>query len=162
MKMYTCPMHPEVQSDKPGKCPKCGMTLIEKDEQSHRGTESMQHTSHTPKENTNHGQGVLYTCPMDPDVMQDAPGNCPKCGMKLVPMTSEHEGHEDHASMERDFKRRFFITLPFVILSILLSRMIQMWLGLDLAIPGQELLLFAIGTFVFFNLNSAFNNVVIN
>ncbi|KKR42789.1 MAG: Copper-transporting P-type ATPase [Candidatus Daviesbacteria bacterium GW2011_GWC2_40_12] len=150
MKMYTCPMHPEVQSDKPGKCPKCGMTLIEKDEQSHRGTESMQHTSHTPKENTNHGQGVLYTCPMDPDVMQDAPGNCPKCGMKLVPMTSEHEGHEDHASMERDFKRRFFITLPFVILSILLSRMIQMWLGLDLAIPGQELLLFAIGTFIFF------------
>ncbi|HCE30956.1 ATPase [Candidatus Daviesbacteria bacterium RIFCSPHIGHO2_01_FULL_40_24] len=87
---------------------------------------------------------------MDPDVMQDAPGNCPKCGMKLVPMTSEHEGHEDHASMERDFKRRFFITLPFVILSILLSRMIQMWLGLDLAIPGQELLLFAIGTFIFF------------
>jgi hypothetical protein len=28
--IYTCPMHPEVQSDKPGKCPKCGMTLVEK------------------------------------------------------------------------------------------------------------------------------------
>ncbi len=25
---YTCPMHPEVQSDQPGKCPSCGMTLI--------------------------------------------------------------------------------------------------------------------------------------
>jgi transcription initiation factor IIE alpha subunit len=25
---YTCPMHPEVISDKPGKCPKCGMTLV--------------------------------------------------------------------------------------------------------------------------------------
>jgi hypothetical protein len=24
---YTCPMHPEVTSDKPGKCPKCGMSL---------------------------------------------------------------------------------------------------------------------------------------
>ncbi len=27
---YTCPMHPEVVSDKPGKCPKCGMDLVEK------------------------------------------------------------------------------------------------------------------------------------
>lgn len=26
---YTCPMHPEVKSDKPGKCPKCGMSLVE-------------------------------------------------------------------------------------------------------------------------------------
>ncbi len=28
--VYTCPMHPEVTSDKPGKCPKCGMTLVKK------------------------------------------------------------------------------------------------------------------------------------
>jgi hypothetical protein len=28
--IYTCSMHPEVQTDKPGKCPKCGMQLIEK------------------------------------------------------------------------------------------------------------------------------------
>ena len=28
--IYTCPMHPEVQSDKPGKCPKCGMNLEKK------------------------------------------------------------------------------------------------------------------------------------
>lgn len=27
---YTCPMHPEVQSDQPGKCPKCGMQLVPK------------------------------------------------------------------------------------------------------------------------------------
>jgi len=25
-----------------------------------------------------------YTCPMHPEVVQDSPGNCPKCGMKLV------------------------------------------------------------------------------
>ena len=30
VKTYTCPMHPEVRSDKPGKCPKCGMELVEK------------------------------------------------------------------------------------------------------------------------------------
>lgn len=27
---YTCPMHPEVVTDKPGNCPKCGMVLVEK------------------------------------------------------------------------------------------------------------------------------------
>lgn len=29
--VYTCPMHPEVISDKPGKCPKCGMNLVVKE-----------------------------------------------------------------------------------------------------------------------------------
>ncbi len=29
---YTCPMHPEVVANKPGKCPKCGMALVEKKE----------------------------------------------------------------------------------------------------------------------------------
>jgi len=29
-KTYVCPMHPEVTSDKPGECPKCSMTMVEK------------------------------------------------------------------------------------------------------------------------------------
>ena len=36
----------------------------------------------------------MYTCPMDSDVVKDAPGKCPKCGLDLVPMDSlKHEGH---------------------------------------------------------------------
>jgi uncharacterized membrane protein len=30
MTQYTCPMHPEVVQNSPGKCPKCGMDLVEK------------------------------------------------------------------------------------------------------------------------------------
>ncbi|CAN5279728.1 hypothetical protein BH09BAC5_BH09BAC5_24660 [soil metagenome] len=39
---YTCPMHPEVISDKPGSCPKCGMDL-EKVESGHEHTDSTMH-----------------------------------------------------------------------------------------------------------------------
>lgn len=34
--IYTCPMHPEVQMEKPGKCPKCGMELVKKPVREHR------------------------------------------------------------------------------------------------------------------------------
>ncbi|PYJ58007.1 MAG: hypothetical protein DME82_00865, partial [Verrucomicrobia bacterium] len=30
-----------------------------------------------------------YTCPMHPEVITDHPGNCPKCGMKLVPLSEK-------------------------------------------------------------------------
>jgi hypothetical protein len=30
--------------------------------------------------------GIVYTCPMHPEVRMDKPGNCPKCGMKLQPV----------------------------------------------------------------------------
>lgn len=37
-----------------------------------------------PEPATNVNAAVKYTCPMHPEVVQDAAGNCPKCGMKLV------------------------------------------------------------------------------
>ncbi len=65
---YTCPMHPEVTSDKAGKCPKCGMFLEAK------ATER-----------------TIYACPMHPDVASDKPGKCPKCGMNLEKKTVKTE-----------------------------------------------------------------------
>lgn len=34
-------------------------------------------------------QGFLNTCPMHPEIVQDKPGNCPICGMNLVPVKNE-------------------------------------------------------------------------
>ena len=39
--VYTCTMHPEVQLDKPGKCPKCGMTLVKKTDAKKKQAEKM-------------------------------------------------------------------------------------------------------------------------
>lgn len=38
-----------------------------------------------------HGQAQEYTCPMHPQIIRDAPGKCPICGMDLVPKTSNKE-----------------------------------------------------------------------
>lgn len=40
--IYTCPMHPEVQSPKPGKCPKCGMTLVKQKQKAPAKQEQVQ------------------------------------------------------------------------------------------------------------------------
>ena len=77
--VYTCPMHPDVVSDVPGRCPRCGMKLL---------------ASVAPGG---------YVCPMHPDVVSDTPDHCLRCGMKLLPAavvghaTGHHGGSHEHA-----------------------------------------------------------------
>ena len=40
--------------------------------------------------------GVVYTCPMHPDVRQVGPGSCPKCGMSLEPAGAVVEEEDNH------------------------------------------------------------------
>ena len=41
------------------------------------------------------GSPTIYTCPMHPEIRQDHPGNCPKCGMTLEPEMPSLEEKED-------------------------------------------------------------------
>ncbi|MCK9503439.1 MAG: heavy metal translocating P-type ATPase [Porticoccaceae bacterium] len=52
-----------------------------------------------------------YTCPMHPEVRQLGSGDCPKCGMALEPEMPSLE--EDENPEFRDFRRRFWWSLPF-------------------------------------------------
>ncbi len=77
-KTYVCPMHPKVQSDKPGTCPICGMDLVEKE------------TSVAAD---------VYVCPMHPQIKQDHAGSCPICGMDLVKQETSATTHGTHESL---------------------------------------------------------------
>lgn len=59
-----------------------------------------------------------------------------------------HSGH-DHASMIADFRKRFYVVLLLTIPIMLLSEMIQHWLGIHIKFPGSQYLLAVLSTIVF-------------
>jgi len=74
--VYTCSMHPEIQENKPGDCPKCGMKLVKKEE----------------------ALAKAYSCTMKCEGEKNyaKPGDCPKCGMKLVEKNAANKKEESH------------------------------------------------------------------
>ncbi len=55
-------------------------------------------------------EGTLYTCPMDPEIIRDAPDDCPICGMALEPMVPTADAGPNPELV--DFKRRLWIGAP--------------------------------------------------
>ncbi len=81
-----------------------------------------QYSSGKPLRSPPHNEvpGTKYTCPMDPEIIQDHPGPCPKCGMMLEPMmpTAEEETNAEAA----DFVKRLWVgaalTIPILVVSM--------------------------------------------
>ena len=149
---FTCPMHPEIVQDKPGNCPKCGMTLVEmKTEKEEKSSDKNDEAVDDVAEDT----FQKYTCPMHPHIIKDAPGKCPLCGMKLEPVAgvgsdTTHGKHNMHSGMIADFKKRFYVVLALTIPIMLLSEMIQQWLHFNIAFTGSKYVLLSLSTIVFF------------
>ena len=87
--IWTCSMHPQIKLDHPGKCPICGMTLIPV-----MSKPALPEMPSPTAQTVSAALPTLYTCPManDADVVSDKPGNCPNCGMKLVPTSTVKHG----------------------------------------------------------------------
>jgi len=159
-------MHPEIIQDSPGSCPICGMDLIpakSKSSDAHVAYEAHSHHSSIHKvvdskkplavELKKPGHSFhKYTCPMHPQIVTDAPGKCPLCGMALVPMAKSKSGHGhgSHSSGIEDFKKRFYVVLILTIPIMLLSEMIQHWLNIHFRFIGSNYVLLALSSIVFF------------
>jgi Cu(I)/Ag(I) efflux system membrane fusion protein/cobalt-zinc-cadmium efflux system membrane fusion protein len=87
--VYECPMPQDsVVSAEPGKCPKCEMNLVERKITNKEKTseEKADEITEMPAE-AGREMGGVFSCPRDSHahVVQHGPGDCPECGMKLVP-----------------------------------------------------------------------------
>ena len=87
--------------------------------------------------------GARYTCPMHPEIRQNQPGTCPKCGMALEPVIPTVDERESPELL--DFKRRFIWTLPLTVSVTFLAMIghrlqwfdmaVQSWIELVLSLP---------------------------
>jgi Cu+-exporting ATPase len=91
------------------------------------------------------GHAGEWTCPMHPEVVRDAPGSCPICGMALEPrtITAEEPDNPELSDMTRRFWASVVLTAPLLVLTMggmtalggLLPAAVRPWLELLLATP---------------------------
>ena len=114
----------------------------------------MNHNQHSKTSST----GDYYTCPMHPEIHENKPGKCPKCGgMDLVKKSDMDSGQamHDHASMmaspeaAADFLKRFFIVTALLVPLAFFSEPAVKFLGTP-DFPLRSLLEFGIATIIFY------------
>nr|WP_326511331.1 copper-translocating P-type ATPase [Cocleimonas sp. KMM 6896] len=87
-----------------------------------------------------------YTCPMHPEIIQDHPGSCPKCGMALEPMTiTVEEKNEELEDMTRRF--RYSMVPAFIVFVLaMVADMAPQWLPQSLPMKLVQWLEFILAT----------------
>ena len=75
-------------------------------------------------------EGTLYTCPMHPEIVRDAPGDCPICGMALEPMLPTADAGPNPELV--DFRRRLWVGAPLGLATLVLE------MGGHLGLPIAE------------------------
>lgn len=86
----------------------------------HHGQQDVTKPSHDAAPQMKQAEGVVYTCPMHPQVRQIGPGNCPICGMALEPevTTAETGPSAELIDMRRRFWVGLVLTLPVLVLEM--------------------------------------------
>jgi len=84
------------------------------DQQSSGSTDDSDHGSPA-----GHDEELIYSCPMHPEIRQAGPGICPKCGMALEPEMPS--GDEEENPELRDFRHRFWWTLPLTVVVFVIA-----------------------------------------
>jgi len=84
-------------------------------------TKKVEHHNHENNNTTIIDENTQYTCPMHPEIIQNKPGSCPKCGMALEPINIVKDDTEDEEliSMQKRFKVSAILAIPLFILAML-------------------------------------------
>jgi len=91
-------------------------------------------------------KAAVYTCPMHPEVVQDHPGNCPKCGMALEPRSAApDEENPELVDMTRRFWVSTLLAVPVFVLAMVADLMPQ-WLPGQLSMREVQWIEFALAT----------------
>lgn len=91
--------------------------------------------------------GVIYTCPMHPEIEQDHPGSCPKCGMALEPIIPNEEQESDDELI--DMSRRFWVSAMLAIPLFLLAMVADLapaWLPETITMQTVQWIEFSLAT----------------
>src|SRR5213592_2588206 len=92
---------------------------------------------------------MIYTCPMHPEIEQDHPGQCPKCGMSMEPKTigaGDEDEQKEIRSLSRKFWSALILTIPVLLIAMghaipglhveaMIPKQIAKWIEFALATP---------------------------